>query len=146
MQKINRPLAPKWFLENKENWTKEGFSNLFDLDSKLKSKLKNELLKMTDNHCSYCNTILLPIEHCTIDTFKPISKFPNLSLEWTNLFIVCPLCNKNKHGKYCELKPLKPDSSNYNFDKWFKINFEEVKLQPIPKLSQKIKKRVEFTI
>jgi len=131
MQKINRPLAPKWFLENKENWTKEGLNNLFDLDSKLKSELKNELLKMTDNHCSYCNIILLPIEHCTIDTFKPVSKFPNLSLEWTNLFIACPLCNKKKSDKYDE-KLLKPDDLDYDFDKYFNINFKTGELEPNP--------------
>jgi len=109
--------------------------------------IRLELMKFTNYHCSYCDCKLHLTEYTPeIEHFIPKNKRKSFERVWSNLFIACPKCNKNKLGKYCELKPLKPDSLNYDFDKWFKINFEEGKLEPFPKLSQKIKKRVEFTI
>lgn len=120
--------------------------------------LATELSKMTDCRCAYCDRkdIKKGLQQGQKEHFLPKHEFPNFKDVWCNLFWACSDCNLFKHEKYekningQKIKPLKPDSENtctteeYNFDKWFRIDFETGKLVPLK--SNKEWLRAEWTI
>ncbi len=125
-----------------ENWKKEieKYNNLspedkrktktphFSLNSykTLYSCLKENLLKMTDEHCSFCDTNFRKNERTEIEHFKPSSKYFDDVLEWSNLYIICSTCNGKKGNRYEKYIPLiKPDEENYKFEDYFKFEFAE---------------------
>ncbi len=113
----------------------------------VKQIIRDELMNQTDNHCSYCDCKLrIPEYTPEIEHFIPRAKRISLETAWFNLFITCPKCNEKKRGYYPPIKPLKPDSIDFCFDNWFKINFETGELEPKPNISAKMKQRVEITI
>jgi len=113
----------------------------------IQTTIRQELMKLTSNHCSYCDCIFKMAQYTPeIEHFIPKRERPSLESAWFNLFISCPKCNSNKLGKYPDIKPLKPDSINYNFDYWFSINFDKGTLLPNPSRTNLEKKRVEITI
>lgn len=63
----------------------------------IKKPLKEALLEMTHSKCSYCECkINVESKDVTIDHFKPKSLYPELVVEWENLFPVCLRCNREK--------------------------------------------------
>ena len=46
--------------------------------------------------CGYCEEETAG----EIDHFRPVSKFPSLVYEWSNLVFACPTCNKEKSNKW----------------------------------------------
>lgn len=78
------------------------------------------LLKMSKNHCSYCdtyfwNTGILEVEH-----FKRRADYPELEREYSNLYMVCKACNNRKRHEYpTETEPIRPDDRGYKFEKHF---------------------------
>ena len=136
MNKINRTKIPECLREKAEEWTA-------DLIEKRKTKarywywhkykkqkvsqlLSEELSEMTNFHCSFCG--IYPLKQFaggrSIDHFKPKTKFPEKAFDWNNLFISCSDCQNIKGGNFPDIEPIKPDNPNYNFDYWFKINWE----------------------
>ncbi len=137
MNKINRANVKKpECLENKANeWTKEyidkrkknpSFWNWHQYkNEKVTSILAENLSQLTKFHCSYCGVFPLKqnIGGRSIDHFKPKSKFPELAYEWTNLFISCPDCQRNKGASFPYYQLVKPDEEAYEFDYWFEIDW-----------------------
>ena len=153
MKKINRPKPSNNILQYNSAWRIKNWNN----NKSQKEKLQNELGKMSDFRCSYCDikNVKKGIHQGNIEHFLPKSEFPNFSNVWHNLFWVCGDCNQIFKGtKYIEknekIKPLKPDLENtcttdeYNFNKWFRIDFSTGEL--ISLKSNKNWKRAEWTI
>lgn len=129
MEKIVRSERPK-------------LSNHTEYKSELEM-IKGELLKMTEYRCSYTG-MKLTYETAVIDQFKP----SNQSIEkdnWNNLFIVQKVTNQIKANHFNALL-LKPDADDYDFDKYFEINFENSKILPRANLSESDKNRAKITI
>lgn len=144
MEKINRSPAPDILQENYKKWGKEWEIKYKKTGSKgfrwrTKNKINSEkeciekFKGMTQFHCSYCD--IQPVRkgqiQPTIDHFRPKSKFPLLAYVWHNLFLSCESCQNYKQTKF-DRSLLKPDRLDYNFDKYFFIDFETGKIMPLP--------------
>lgn len=145
--------APSWLTEKWQKWGKLA-TNLKDNGKKVrwynyKSKPVNQhltplLREITNNHCSFCDGFPMQQMVEQIEHFKPKSKFPELSHQWENLFLICAKCNETKGEEFNELL-LKPDENDFSFGKYFKMNFDGL-LEPEINLTEIEKKRVEITI
>ena len=78
------------------------------------NETRKSLIKMTGGYCAYCESYIedgIPnIEHII-----PKSKEPKLAYEYSNLVLVCPVCNLNKGDKYSEdfIDPTKEDPEKH---------------------------------
>lgn len=99
----------------------------------------------TNTHCSFCHGFPLDATGETIEHFRPKSSSPLLSYVWKNLFYCCKYCNESK-GENAERKLLKPDSEEYNFEKYFLSDYESGSIEINPALSVTEKNRAENTI
>ena len=120
MNKFNRDIKsePNYLKNNKKELVcKYIESNNFDYSyGKNAAKLRKDLNKLTDNHCAYCDGILLPFATPQIDHFKPKIKYKLLAYSWINLFPVCVSCN-NKKAK--TIFKIRPDATNYFWKNYF---------------------------
>ncbi len=144
MQKIHRHKTPDWLEENKEAWSKD-FINTKDFPY-LKYKgesvfnmLSAELAKMTNNHCSFCDEKIVPI-YARIAFFKP-----QPIVEWSNLYISCPFCIK-KTIITVDDNVLYPDAPDYEFDRYFSINFKTGEIEPNSKAKKEDIQKAKITI
>ena len=135
MEKFTRPSQPEWF---KSNLSWQQYMNKKDL----RDKLKNTLLEMTNYHCSYTDR-LIQRDIAQIDWFKPKSKSDKL--DWNNLYIVYPVTNEIKLDKYDDLL-IRPDSDEYEFEKFFDIDFETHKILISKNATTENQRRAEKTI
>ena len=90
----------------------------------IKKKLMPSLLKMTANHCAFCDYYPLTSDffHPSIEHFYPkcIDKYPEKAYEWENLFPSCNGCTEKKDNDF-NLDLLKPDDVNYSFERYFEV-------------------------
>ena len=109
MQKQNRPDC----LEIQNISDNKNYDRVF------KPKVRECLLKMTKNHCSYCDEHVWESKKLEVEHFKPQATFPELKKEYSNLYLACNSCNKHKKQIYPEIEPIRPDDTNYEFSKFF---------------------------
>ncbi|MBL7826836.1 MAG: HNH endonuclease [Saprospiraceae bacterium] len=86
--------------EMTDNWVAEQ-TDRFIQDSTLsvwnKPFIKDCLLQMSNNKCSYCECKLgIEDKYIEVEHFLPKSKYPNRVLEWENLLPSCKRCNSEK--------------------------------------------------
>lgn len=127
MRKIKRPEQPNWFSEKKN-----------------KKQLLKRLLEITDYHCFYTDK-KIDLEIAEIEHFKPTSIYPELDFKWDNLFVAEPYTNRIKANRYDE-KLLNPCAEDYDFDKYFIIDFESARILPSTLSSKKNIERANITI
>lgn len=135
MQKIVRTAAPLSvnFDKDWERWT-QGERRL----------VVDELMRMTKNHCSYTDVIMRGrLGAVSIDQFLPKNK--GGKNEWQNLFVVSDAANIIKYDNYDELL-LRPDAPDYEFDKYFDLDFNEHLIIPSSNASKEYQKRAKITI
>jgi uncharacterized protein (TIGR02646 family) len=66
-------------------------------DKRIEKHLKNKLLIMSHQKCSYCECELeIESKYSTIEHILPKSLYKDLVLEWRNLLISCQRCNSHK--------------------------------------------------
>lgn len=113
---------------------------------KLNTVLKEPLIEMTKNHCSYCDGYPLgKTGRQTIEHFKPKSDFPLLAFKWDNLFLCCDVCQGEKGEDFDELL-LKPDVEDYDFYRYFMIDFKTGEILSNPRASEEDQERAEKAI
>jgi len=120
MMKMNRTPEPNYLKIIKKSLVEEFLAGK-DFDYTYRgyaSVLRNDLNALTNNHCAYCDCILLPSQKPQIDHFKPKAKYKLLAYSWINLFPSCENCNKKKSQRVIKIRP---DSANYQFSKYFWI-------------------------
>jgi len=127
MQKIYRKEKPVWFDKEKD-----------------RKKILEELLKETDYHCSYTDRKIDTFS-AEIDRFKPKSLFPELDSQWNNLMVTESHIGRYKSNKYSE-KLLNPTDNDYNFDRYFTLDFENCLLLPNFQATDSDKERAIETI
>ena len=101
MIKMTRHESPQYLEENKNKWTQKYLQNkpkAFSWYDGVYEKLLDDLKEQTGSHCAFCDRAMSPdgdtdeeIEHFKPKSFK---NFPELAYEWTNLYPICPKCNK----------------------------------------------------
>ncbi|AYF22090.1 HNH endonuclease [Vibrio parahaemolyticus] len=116
MIKLNKGPKPQVLVDNATNWTNEllGFiqrnekvpssvSNRYN-HSDVKALLKQE----AKNKCMYCESKVSHVSYEHIEHIKPKAKdkYPNLTFEWQNLGLACPVCNMNKSDEYDQNLPF----------------------------------------
>jgi 5-methylcytosine-specific restriction endonuclease McrA len=116
MIKINKRPEPNILTVNKAAWTAEllgyigrnekvpsNVSNRYN-----QNDIKDELRNECSNKCMYCESPVAHVSYEHIDHIKPKAKtkFPELTFEWTNLGLACPVCNMNKGDEYDNNLPI----------------------------------------
>ena len=104
------------------------------------------LRKMTDGHCSFCDSFPLegqsnePIEH-----FRPKSTFPNLAYDWGNLYYCCEKCQTTKKEVWSE-ELLAPDQPGYRWSDWFEFDYTTGHVRPNQFAEANLQTRASITI
>lgn len=115
-------------------------------------KVKPYLLKQSQYHCSYCDIYFTNNDLSEVEHYKPKSEnqYPELEFDWNNLFASCPTCNKQKEKDYKKYEntslPIRPDENDYDFFKYFNINFLTGEISINENLKMADKSRAENTI
>lgn len=112
MIKINKLGEPTILKINKISWINELMkyvSNEVKIPDAVQKRynhpeIKKALKEETYGKCMYCES---PIGHITyehIEHYRPksVSKYPELTFEWSNLGLACPICNNNKKDIFDE--------------------------------------------
>ena len=156
MIKLERPQCPLWLADI---WEKKSRRWKAKLDNPQKSnnwdwykhegqKINIQLLpllrKMTDDHCSFCDSFPMKRIGKTVEHFKPKSAYPLESYKWENLFLCCSNCQE-KNDEFDELL-LKPDEIDYEFNRYFDYDYETGFLNPNKWSSLEDQRRAEATI
>ncbi|MDP8240964.1 MAG: retron system putative HNH endonuclease [Candidatus Hatepunaea meridiana] len=118
---ILRKKADEWLLKLNNASTKK---EVRLAKNKYKSKsIKKVLVKMFEGKCAYCESDMTHIEYGHVEHYRPTSKFPELTFEWSNLLLACGVCNgsANKGEKFPEANVGGPivnpcnDDPDYHF-------------------------------
>ena len=147
--KLKRPEAPAFLTSNYKKWGKRykakrdnpAKSNEFKWATYQYTKVNKLLLSiLRDNvnnaHCSFCDGFPLDSTGETIEHLRCVSTYPLLSYYWQNLFYCCKYCNEHKQENP-EKKLLRPDSFDYEFEKYFIFDPDtgKINVNPDPNLS-----------
>jgi uncharacterized protein (TIGR02646 family) len=159
MQKFQRPPIPQCLAERgeqwKQNWLKRKSKNAaagfyWPKYPNAKGSPANQhllplLLHATADHCAYCDKYPLFISDHTIDHFLPKSRFPQDAYNWQNLFPACDNCQSVKKEQY-DKALLKPDDADFEYNRYFMVDFTTFELFPNPNAKEYDKLRVVKSI
>lgn len=116
MIRINKGTEPNILRDNKASWTEKLLEHIRkneDIPKTLASNynhsdVKSALKTECRNKCMYCESVVSHVAHEHIEHIKPKAKnrFPELTFEWQNLGLACPVCNINKGADYDQLAPF----------------------------------------
>lgn len=82
------------------------------LDRKLNAQLRSHLSDLFEHRCCYCESPLGGAATGEIERFRPHSgsasndgrfaagQYAQLAFEWRNLYLACPVCNRNKANRF----------------------------------------------
>jgi uncharacterized protein (TIGR02646 family) len=99
MIKVARSPKPAILERKQQAWTRALLSASTDAEKrKAEAKYKHRSIKdvlvaMFHGKCTYCESKISHVDYGHIEHFKPKSRFPDLTFEWTNLLLSCPICN-----------------------------------------------------
>lgn len=110
MIRIYKGAEPSLLLTNKESWTRELLS-VSSTGSKIPDSIgkrynhpevKDSLREECRSKCMYCESKVEHISDLHIEHIKPKArdKFPELTFEYSNLGLACPVCNRGKSDTY----------------------------------------------
>lgn len=95
--------------------------------------------------CVYCDGPLNVTSRKTVDHFFPWWQFPELAIDWHNLYPACDLCNEGYKGEQWSCALLRPDLDPV--EDWFDIDMRSGKLRANPAIQDiTIRARVRLTI
>lgn len=77
------------------------------------SGIKKDLVFNSYDKCIYCETKISHAQYGDVEHIVPKSKRPDLVVEWTNLALVCKVCNVEKSDYW---KPDEPLINPFNED------------------------------
>lgn len=116
MIKLNKLPEPQILAANKANWT-TSLINLINQGAAIPDSLytkynhddvKDSLRKECFSKCMYCESKVEHITDIHIEHIRPKAraKYPNLTFEYANLGLACPLCNRNKSDTFDQNTPF----------------------------------------
>lgn len=110
MVNLIKGAEPEILRRNKSAWTRlvlEHIAKGVRIPKSLSSsynqtEVKEALKAESHNKCMYCESNVSHVAHEHIEHIKPKAqeKFPELTFEWNNLGLACPVCNMNKGADY----------------------------------------------
>ena len=116
MIRISKGAEPKILKDNKTAWTNTLMGHIRkneDIPKALASNynqpdVKSSLKTECRYKCMYCESVVSHVAHEHIEHIKPKAKnkFPELTFEWQNLGLACPVCNMNKGADYDQQAPF----------------------------------------
>ncbi len=108
-RRVAPPTALSRYKHGRDNWE--------DVAPADKQEVRQQLLEMQAYRCAYCEGSLCPSHH--IEHFAPRGRFPDLTFDWTNLFLSCDSRDHCGHYKdrsgaqpYSPQHLIKPDQEN----------------------------------
>ena len=159
MRKQTRPPIPEVLKKHGERWTRQWIKrrsqnpnaafHWYKVDGQSARIWCLPVLKeMTQGHCAFCDAFPLddrskePIEH-----FRPKSdpRFFEQAYAWDNLFYCCEHCQGSKREQWDE-DLLRPDASDYSFDKYFLFDYTTGQIRPNCMVSANQQRRAEVTV
>ena len=112
MIKITKESEPNVLKNNKSFWTNQLMKFVLNGQKIPKTvqnrynhpEVKNALINETNGKCMYCESFIGHVASEHIEHYKPKAahKYPELTFEWTNLGLACPVCNSNKKDEFDE--------------------------------------------
>jgi uncharacterized protein (TIGR02646 family) len=98
--------------------------------------LRNELKYFTKGHCSFCDGYPLKVTSKeTIEHYFPKKTFPEKTYQWENLYYSCDQCQIDANAIAFE-ETIKPDSLEYQFDKYFYFDPQSGKILVLENLEK----------
>jgi len=152
MMKLTRPPKPA-YLDGYKEWGRkyalkkqQGLKPKWHKKIKQWERLKKDLAELTADHCSFCDSYPLAAKNKqTIEHFRPRSSYPKLAYVWHNLFLCCETCQTAK-GDDFKKNLLKPDAEEYEFNRYFIVNFKTGEIEINTRGSKKDQERAKITI
>lgn len=96
MLKVDKSNPPEFIKELKLKFgTMDKATQIREFQKNMR-EINLELMKETNNRCTYCEQKLGVTSRGEADHFYPKSKFQDKILDWDNLFISCTICNYQK--------------------------------------------------
>lgn len=153
MHRVTRPDAPGVFAENALRWRDQYVVRRADGPAsfdwyvaggvRARDIALQALRIMTAGHCAYCDGYPVFLGE-TIDHFRPKSTWPELAYDWGNLYVCCAQCQKR--GDRFDEGLLRPDASDYAFDRYFECDLATGRLAPAGDASPDDQGRAAVTI
>lgn len=108
MRKLTKGAKPNILIQKASLWTSElmGYIRRGEEVPKIikerynHQEIKDALKKETYGKCMYCEGEIGSVAYPHIEHFRPKSLYPELTFEWNNLGLGCPVCNINKHDVF----------------------------------------------
>jgi uncharacterized protein (TIGR02646 family) len=153
LRKLDRTAQPVCLRENAPVWTEEFVTarqqnpaHKFRWRSDVcYGEIRQQLRGMTQGHCAFCDGPVGTESRETVEHFRPKSHFPKLAYQWENLFPCCDVCQSNKLERFDE-GLLKPDASDYGFNRYFVVNYQTGELEPAPYASEEEQRNAQTTL
>lgn len=156
MMKFPRPPQPGFLIENYKTWGHE-YKAKRDVDPAARFRWKSYLGQSVDTlikqafgilaeHCAFCDSYPLGRSSLTtLEHFRPKSRYPRLAYVWHNLFPCCNRCQNTKRDRF-DRKLLKPDVDDYEFERYFLVNYRTGEIGVNPAANDDDQQRAQITI
>lgn len=139
MRRIERHDEPACLLANAHAWNEDFAARRRDDPNARFSwrsphcyrHIRDALLRMTADHCAFCDGPLKVESRATVEHFRPKSAFAQFAFTWTNLFPCCDMCQSEKRESFDE-RLLKPDEDGYSFGRYFVANYRTGDIEALP--------------
>jgi uncharacterized protein (TIGR02646 family) len=158
MRRFERSVPPAFLLQNWQRWGTRYRNNRVrqanftfqwptHQGSRINVSVAPLLADQTQAHCSYCDNFPLRSREISIDHFRPksIDAFYDFVCKWENLYFSCGNCQSTRLERFNSLL-LRPDATNYSFEKYFLYSFASHRIDINPTLSRYHKRRARITI
>ena len=103
MINVRRIDQPKILSQKARAWTQKLLAAQTEKDRSNAQKkyrhrnIKDDLVRMFRSKCAYCESKITHVDYGHIDHYRPKSKFPDLTFEWSNLLLACGIFNGTKY-------------------------------------------------
>ncbi|MCK4660466.1 MAG: TIGR02646 family protein [Phycisphaerae bacterium] len=103
MIEVKRPPEPGALKRNGAKWKQKLLKAQTKREKKLAkekyrhSDVKATLVTMFGGKCAYCESRITHLDYGHIEHYRPKSRFPKLTFEWSNLLLACGVCNGAEH-------------------------------------------------
>lgn len=101
---VKRTDSPKILKRKSAEWTTKNLlsANTKEQHSKAENKYRHKEIKealcvMFHGKCAYCESKITHVDYGHIEHYRPKSKFPELTFDWSNMLLACGVCNGSGH-------------------------------------------------
>lgn len=113
MIRVDRGPAPKVLRRNRKAWL-EALQRAKTPQERERAQsryrhedIKNALDAAFHGKCAYCESFIRHVDYGHIEHYRPKSKYPAKTFDWSNLVLACGVCNGSGHKG--DAFPLKAD-------------------------------------